>query len=87
VAPFCGAVLMTKIGNGPASVYDADVELRALGVLRMPIVENPAKTIFSPFLTIFAHLRGEPESGFARRITGTPIFTGPTVPLKMVQMV
>jgi hypothetical protein len=52
----------------------------------MPIVENPAKTIFSPFLTISDHFPGGPESGFARRFKGRAIFGGAQAPLKMVKM-
>jgi hypothetical protein len=77
---------MTKIEDEPAWVYDAGIELRTSGALRMPIVENPAKTIFPPFLGIFDHFRGLAESRFARRIRRAPIFRGPPAPLKMVKM-
>jgi len=44
-------------------------EKAGLGALRMPAVgtaKSPAKTIFSPFLTIFGHFPGESGSGFIR---------------------
>jgi hypothetical protein len=42
----------------------------------MPIVKNPAKTIFSPFLTIFDHFPDGSILRFARKIRCRTIFPG-----------
>jgi len=40
----------------------------------MPIVKSSAKTIFSPFLTVFDRFPGEPESRITRRLKGRTVF-------------